>query len=117
MSDIISNPYVENDMTDKFVCVIYFRERNEIEVKKNGMNPFEMWKIMKYNAFDESVVPAIHNRLIFNNKNRKFIIYDAVHYMVSLTNEGRQWGESRCTIGRHKHLTIQRIISKNKMAE
>lgn len=21
------------------------------------MNPFEMWKIMKYNAFNESVVP------------------------------------------------------------
>jgi len=60
------------------------------------MDPFQIWKILKYNAFDENVVPAILNRLIFNNKKRKFITYNAANRKVSLTVEGRRWGEIRC---------------------
>src|SRR3989442_7324292 len=36
---IISNVYVERDMTDNFLCVLYFRGQSESDVKNNGMNP------------------------------------------------------------------------------
>jgi hypothetical protein len=74
MSGIISNPHVERDMTDKFVCVIYFRDRNEADVRTCGMDPLAIWEILGYHAFGESVIPMILDRLIFNNETRGFII-------------------------------------------
>lgn len=96
MSDIISNPYLERDMANNFVCVIYFKDRNEADVRKNGMDPFAIWKILKYNAFDENIVPVILDRLIYYNENRRLIRYNNNTQKVLLTDKGRQWGENNC---------------------
>ena len=96
LSHIISNPYVESDMTDKFVCVIYMRARNHIDILKNGMDPQEIWKKLKYHAYDEQVVPIILNRLISNNIKRDFIIFNPTNQKVSLTDRGRKWADSEC---------------------
>jgi hypothetical protein len=96
MSEIISNPSLERDMTDNFVCVIYFKDRNKADVRKNGMDPFVIWDILGYNAFHKNVVPIIINRLIFNNENRKFLRYNSSTQRVLLTDKGRQWADNNC---------------------
>jgi hypothetical protein len=53
MTHIISNPSVENDMTNKLVCVIYYGERKNLQVASNGMDVVDNWDILKYKAFDE----------------------------------------------------------------
>src|SRR2546427_13117175 len=55
--NIISNPYLERDMTNNFVCNLYFRDHNELDVQTNGMDPFTIWNELGYRAFDQSVVP------------------------------------------------------------
>jgi hypothetical protein len=96
MSHIISNPHVEDDMTNKLVCVIYYRERINLQVTSNGMDPFEIWDILKYEAFDEQVVPVILDRLIYNNIERNFVSFNAVTKKISLTEQGRNWAEVNC---------------------
>jgi hypothetical protein len=96
LSDIISNPHLERDMTDNFVCALYFKGNNNLDIRKNGVDPFVIWKILKYNAFDESVVSVILDRLILNNEKRKYIIYKTKTKKVLLTDKGRQWAEHNC---------------------
>jgi hypothetical protein len=96
MSDIISNPHVEKDMTDKFICVIYFQDRNEADVRINGIDPLVIWEILGYHAFGESVIPIILDRLIFNNEVRGFITYNQKTKKVLLTETGRQWADENC---------------------
>jgi hypothetical protein len=96
MSDIISNPHLERDMTDNFVCVIYFRDRNEADVRANGMEPIRIWEILRYHAFHENVVPVILDQLIFNNESRGYIRYNPNTRRVLLTDTGRQWAENNC---------------------
>ncbi len=96
MSHIISNPFVERDMTDNFVCVLYFRDRNELDIRNNGMDPFTIWERLGYRAFDNSVVPIILDQLIYNNVNRRFIEFNTVTRRVILTREGRHWADNNC---------------------
>lgn len=96
MSHIISNPILERDMTDNFVCVLYFKDRNKAEVKKNGMDPSEIWRILHYRAFDENVIPMILNQLIFNNESREFLKFDFTSQKVVLTDKGRLWADAHC---------------------
>lgn len=96
MSEIIANPFIEREMTDNFVCRLYFRDRNELDVRNNRIDPFRIWEEMHYLAFDQSVVAIILNQLIYNNLERRLIRYNAETRMVLLTNEGRQWGEANC---------------------
>jgi hypothetical protein len=96
MSHIISNPYVERDMTDLFVCVLYFRDNNDLDIRNNGMDPYRIWDRLGYRAFDDSVVPIILDQLIYNNVNRRFIQFNTATRRVLLTNEGRQWAEEEC---------------------
>ena len=62
-------------MTNKFVCVIYYKERKKggNKVVSNGINPFNVWEILGYQAFDEQVIPVILDRLISNNIKRDFV--------------------------------------------
>jgi hypothetical protein len=83
-------------MSDRFVCVIYYKERKDIDVLKNGMDPLEVWRILGYHAYDEHVVPVIVNRLIANNLRRGFIAFNPTNKWVSLTVIGRQWAEGVC---------------------
>ena len=94
MSDMIDNPNLEVDMTDNFICVLYFQDRNEIDIRNNGMDPFRIWEGLGYRAFDERIVPLILNQLIHNNIRRKFIEFNDTTRRVLLTNEGRQWAEN-----------------------
>ncbi len=96
MSEIIANPFIEREMTDNFVCRLYFRDHNELDIRNNGIDPFIIWEEMHYMAFDQSVVPVILNQLIYNNLERRLIRFSAETRMVSLTDEGRQWGEAKC---------------------
>ena len=97
MSHIIANPHVEDDMTDKFICTLYYQDRNRVEVRNNGVDPFDIWNKLHYNAYDQLVVPIILNRLISNNKNRGLITYNSESRTVLLTEEGRLWGELNCS--------------------
>jgi hypothetical protein len=96
LSSIIANRYVEADMTKNFVCILYQEDRNNNEVRDNGIDPFEIWKKLHYTAYDELVVPMILNRLISNNKDRGFITYNLETRKVSLTEEGRKWTLDNC---------------------
>lgn len=96
MSDIISNSQLERDMTDNFVCVIYFRDHNEADVRANGMEPMRIWEILRYHAFHENVVPVILDQLISNNERRGFVRYNPDNGRVLLTDSGRHWAENNC---------------------
>jgi hypothetical protein len=96
MSDIIANPHLERDMSDNFVCVLYFRDRNDIELRTNGTDPHSIWQILDCHAFDESVLPIILDRLIANNANRGFIRLNGSTNRVFLTDTGREWAEENC---------------------
>ena len=96
MSHIISNPYVEEDMTNKFVCVIYYKERNDVVVLSNGIGPLEIWDILKYRAYNKEVVPVILDKLIHNNILRGLITFNRSTKKVSLTSKGRKWAENNC---------------------
>jgi hypothetical protein len=96
MSHIISNPYVERDMTDNFVCVLYFSEQNDLDIRNSGMDPCTVWNTLGYRAFDQSVVPIVLDRLIYNNVNRRFIEFNNATQRVILTIEGRQWAGDNC---------------------
>ena len=96
MSHIIANPHAESDMTDRFLYVLYYQDRNRNEVRINGMNPFDIWHRLHYNAYDQLIVSMILNRLISNNKDRGFISYNSERRTVLLTEAGRHWGEVNC---------------------
>src|SRR5712691_1073731 len=96
MSHIIANPSAETDMTNYFVCKLYREDHNNMDVIDNGMDPYEIWESLHYNAFDELVVPMILNRLISNNIDRGFITYNPESRRVLITTEGRRWGDSEC---------------------
>ena len=97
MSDIIANPYLEDHMTKRFICNIYrWRRNNPPEVTNNGLDPFEIWRDLKYQAFHERVVPAILSRLIQNNLESGQIIYDPNTKRVNLSPDGITWTERNC---------------------
>lgn len=96
MSHIISNPHVESDMTDNFVCVLYFRDHDDLDIRNNGMDPYTIWDRLRYRAFDDSVVLIILDQLIYNNVDRGFIHFNTETRKVLLTKEGRQWAENHC---------------------
>lgn len=97
MSHIIDNPAVENDMTDRFICVVYYRERNSADVLQNGMDPIEIWHILGYEAYHETVVPKIVDRLIANNIRRDFATFNSQTRRVSLSDNGRRWATTNCS--------------------
>ena len=39
MTELFTNKAMEDDMTKKFLCILYFRDRNERQVIENGLNP------------------------------------------------------------------------------
>ena len=90
MSEIISNRYVEDRMTDKFISILYL-DIKENSAAGNGVEPIEIWKKLGYTAFHENVVPLILNKLIKNNIDRKFIKFDKINNRVYLTDEGKTW--------------------------
>jgi hypothetical protein len=96
LSDIIANRSVEADMTKNFICMLYQEDRNNIGVRDNGMDPFEIWQKLHYTAYDELVVPMILNRLISNNKDKGFVTYNLETRKVSLTEGGRKWTLVNC---------------------
>jgi hypothetical protein len=67
-----------------------------MEVKTNGMNPFDIWQGLKYNAYDQLVVPVILNQIISNNIVKGFITFNPETKKVFLTESGRRWSESNC---------------------
>jgi hypothetical protein len=85
------------DMTDNFICKLYFKQHNDVNILKNGMDPFEIWNQLGYTAYGDSVVPVIVNRLIANNLKREFIVFDSTTRRVSLTDIGRQWAANYCS--------------------
>ena len=98
MSDIIANQHVEEHMTNRFICEIYRNRRNSAEVLQNGIDPFQIWQNLGYQAFHERVIPAILNRLIQNNLDRGLITYDPNTRRVNLSDpSGIMWTEMNCS--------------------
>jgi hypothetical protein len=93
MSDIFPNIHVERDMTTLFICILYVRGRKDINVKRHGIDPFEIWRAMGYRAFGDSIVPAIVNRLINNGVRERLIRFDNATRRIIITSEGIQWAE------------------------
>jgi hypothetical protein len=96
LSEWLASQEMEDDMTKKFLCILYFRDRNEKEVIENGLNPNTIWEEMGYNSFGESVIPKIINKLIQNNLNSKYITIDSITGNVKLTNQGRTYEFNNC---------------------
>jgi hypothetical protein len=89
MSHIISNPHVEKDLSIKFFCHLHYVDRKEIEVMKNGMDPFLIWKLIDYKAFHENVIPVILDKLISNNVKLGYIEFIKETKRVRMTPKGR----------------------------
>jgi hypothetical protein len=93
MSDIFPNVHVERDMTTLFICILYIRGRKDINVKRLGLDPFEIWRAMGYQAFGDSMIPTIVNRLINNGIRERLIQFDDATRRITITPEGIQWAE------------------------
>jgi hypothetical protein len=61
MTELFTNKAMEDDMTKKFLCILYFRDRNERQVIENGLNPNIIWDEMGYNSFGTSLIPQMFN--------------------------------------------------------
>jgi hypothetical protein len=96
MSHIISNPEVEKDMSKKFFCILYRRDRNNLEIRDQGMDPFEIWQEIDYRAFHENVVPVIIDKLISNNMHLDLLTFNIDTKKVKMTEFGRQQGILFC---------------------
>ena len=94
MSDLFPNIHVEEDMTRKFICILYVRGERTQEIRQNGMNPFDIWNIMNYQAFLNPIIPTILNRLINNGIRQDLIQFDNNTNRVILTENGRRWCEN-----------------------
>ena len=94
MSDLFPNRYVEEDMTRKFICILYIRGERIDDIRQNGMNPFDIWNTMDYNAYLEPVIPIILNRLINNGVRQDLLRFDNCTNRVILTENGLRWCEN-----------------------
>lgn len=93
MSEIINNPDVEETMSKKFLSKVYLIS-NKISDDSIGINPFNIWKELGYNAFHENVIPIILDRLIQNNVKEGFLRFDKQRYQVFLTVKGKNWADN-----------------------
>lgn len=87
---------MEQDMTMRFLCELFFEDNNNIEVVENGMDPTDIWRNMRYKAFSDEIVPQIIGKLVGNNERIGTISYNRDTNRVVLTNEGRTWGNLNC---------------------
>jgi hypothetical protein len=78
LSDLFPNIHVERDMTTLFICILYIRSGRDINIEREGMDPWDIWRIMDYQAFGMSVVPAIINRLINNGIQQGLIRFNKI---------------------------------------
>jgi hypothetical protein len=96
MSELFTNKAMEDDMTKKFLCILYFQDRNERQVIENGLNPNTIWEEMGYKSFETSLIPQIIVKLINNNLQNHYITFDSITGNVKLTDRGRAYGSQNC---------------------
>ena len=96
MTELFTNKAMEDDMTKKFLCILYFRDRNERQVIQKGLNSNIIWDEMGYNSFRTSLIPQIIDRLIDNNLQNHYITFDSITGNVKLTDIGRVYGSQNC---------------------
>jgi hypothetical protein len=96
MSELFTNKAMEDDMTKKFLCILYFRDRNERQVIENGLNPNTIWEEMGYTSFETSLIPQIIVKLINNNLQNHYLTFDSITGNVKLTDSGRAYGSQNC---------------------
>ena len=73
---------------------MYVRGERTQEIRQNGMDPFDIWNIMNYQAFLNPIIPTILNRLINNGVRQDLIQFDNNTNRVILTENGRRWCEN-----------------------
>ena len=73
MSELFTNKAMEDDMTKKFLCILYFQDRNERQVIENGLNPNIIWEEIGYKSFETSLIPQIIVKLINNNLQNHYL--------------------------------------------
>jgi hypothetical protein len=96
MTELFTNKAMEDDMTKKFLCILYFRDRNERQVIQKGLNSNIIWDGMGYKSFETSLIPQIIDRLIDNNLQNHYIKFDSITGNVKLTDIGRAYGSQNC---------------------
>jgi hypothetical protein len=96
MTELFTNKAMEDDMTKKFLCILYFRDRNERQVIQKGLNSNIIWDEMGYKSFETSLIPQIIDRLIDNNLQNHYIKFDSITGNVKLTDIGRVYGSQNC---------------------
>jgi len=96
MSELFTNKAMEDDMTKKFLCILYFQDRNERQVIENGLNPNTIWEEMGYKSFEISLIPKIIVKLINNNLQNHYLTFDSITGNVKLTDIGRAYGSQNC---------------------
>jgi len=60
-------------MSLKFFCILFNEDKDKLDIRKDGMNPFVIWNMMGYKAFHENVIPVILDKLISNNLSVGYI--------------------------------------------
>jgi hypothetical protein len=95
MTELFTNKTMEDDMTKKFLCILYFRDRNERQVIQKGLNSI-IWDEMGYKSFETSLIPQIIDKLIDNNLQNHYIKFDSITGNVKLTDIGRIYGSQNC---------------------
>lgn len=93
MTEPFSNIYQEQDMTKKFICILYVNLLKDSNIEREGMNPYDIWRKMKYNGFLPPIVPTVLNRLINNGIKDGFLRFDKNMKRVMITAQGEQWCE------------------------
>lgn len=58
-------------MTKKFFCILFFRDRNELDVSQNGIQSYNILQDMDYHGFGKSLIPKIIDTLIYNNRKNE----------------------------------------------
>jgi len=93
MSEHFPNISVEKDMTKLFICILYVNAQKDSNIDREGMNPFDIWKKMKYHGFLKPIVPTILDKLINNGISNGFLKFNKNTGRVLITPQGRQWCE------------------------
>jgi hypothetical protein len=86
---------MEMDMTKRFLCVLYYKSRNSLQIEKSGMSVKEIWSIMGYHSFGGEIEQQVIEKLAYNNNKNGHIKFVNSQSKVKLTESGKKYGKTR----------------------
>lgn len=88
-----SNDSQRSDMIDRFFCILWREDRNNIEVVNHGMKPSDVWEKMGMTGFGKRTEKIIDD-LMKNNIEKQRIMIEDVN--IKVTEKGKKWGDMHC---------------------